>query len=98
MRWYNYFSLKKICGVFFLFKISIDALLSLCYGQDWCWYLEDVYFLYTSDQPDWVKPKHVLENEKDKTLQLTPNQEYDLINGQIQASEVCLLFDFFFYT
>ncbi|WZZ51574.1 hypothetical protein YC2023_051681 [Brassica napus] len=24
---------------------------------------------------------------EDKTLQLTPNQEYDLINGQIQASE-----------
>ncbi|XP_048609759.1 uncharacterized protein LOC106420918 [Brassica napus] len=59
-------------------------------GQEcdaWCWYLEDVYLLHTPHEPDWVRPKHVLENEKDKTLQLTPNQEYDLINGQIQASE-----------
>lgn len=36
-------------------------------GQEcdaWCWYLEDVYLLHTPHEPDWVRPKHVLENEK----------------------------------
>ena len=53
----------------------------------WCWYLEDVFLLHTPDEPDWVRPNHVIENEKNKALQLTPKQECDLINGQIQASE-----------
>ncbi|KAF8097328.1 hypothetical protein N665_0291s0036 [Sinapis alba] len=51
------------------------------------WYLEDVYFLHKRDEPDWVRPKHVIENEKNKTLQLTPIQEYELINAQVLASE-----------
>lgn len=53
----------------------------------WCWYLEDVFLLHTPDEPDWVRPNHVIENEKNKALQLTPKQEYDLINEQIKASE-----------
>ncbi|CAH8313013.1 unnamed protein product [Eruca vesicaria subsp. sativa] len=53
----------------------------------WGWYLEDVYFLRKRDDPDWVRPKHIIENEKNKTLQLTPIQEYELINAQIEASE-----------
>ncbi|KAF3573818.1 hypothetical protein F2Q69_00062841 [Brassica cretica] len=53
----------------------------------WCWYLEDVFLLHTPDEPDWVRPNHVIENEKNKALQLTPKQECNLINGQIQASE-----------
>lgn len=82
---------KKNC----LFKINQSILMLFsCYlsVQAGGWYLEDVYFLHKRDEPDWVRPKHVIENEKNKTLQLTPIQEYELINAQVLASEVLFLF------
>lgn len=82
----------NLYGLFSVKSIFMMIISSLYYAQAWCWYLEDVFLLHTPDEPDWVRPNHVIENEKNKALQLTPKQECDLINEQIKASEVCLLF------
>ncbi|XP_010473553.1 PREDICTED: uncharacterized protein LOC104752988 [Camelina sativa] len=52
----------------------------------WTWWLEDAYLLFTPDDPDWLRPYYITRTEEEEP-RLTPDQETDLMNEQIEASE-----------
>lgn len=62
----------------------------------WTWYVEDAFVVHPADEPrEWVTPKYMTKTEKDEP-QLTTDEEVDLMNKEIDKSEV--YFFIFFLT
>ncbi|CAA7022821.1 unnamed protein product [Microthlaspi erraticum] len=52
----------------------------------WTWWVEDAYLLLTPEEEDYIRAKYITKNEEDEP-KLTREQEIDLMNEQIDASE-----------